>query len=227
MAAAEAVSLEKKVEDRDDYIPRAFRWAMESSSSSSLTIGEHNKNTNACRGSAWIILVFLPSMFIATSVGSAYIMYNEKPAIRGDGGGFPWFLPVVMLWGVYMAVVLMAMWHSTLFLPEAPFAALEALRHVGFEKIGITAGLTSALALFFDLTCMLWSCIAAVLLAAVIAFWVWLVRVYGKDYASIKRGLATSLALSTILTAVLIAFMIRLVRFSEDAQARIAREGLQ
>ncbi|CAL5092170.1 unnamed protein product [Urochloa decumbens] len=201
---------------------------MESSSSSSLTIGEHNKNTNASRACAWIVLVFLPSMFIATSVGSAYIMYSKKTAIRGDGGGFPWFLPVVMLWGVYMAAVVMAMWHSALFLPEAPFAALEALRHVAFEKIGIAAGITSAfVALFFDLTCMLWSCVVAVLVAAVIAFWIWLVRVYGKDYASIKRGLATSLALSSILTAVLIAFSIRLVRFSEDAKARMAREGLQ
>ncbi|CAN6180962.1 unnamed protein product [Urochloa humidicola] len=202
-----SASAVKKVEDDSWDMPRAFRWVMESSSSSSLTIGE---NTNACRACAWIVLVFLPSMFIATSLASPYIMDNSDPAV------FP--LPV-MLWGVYMAVVEMAKWHSTLFLPEAPFAALEALQHVAFEKIGIAACITSCLALFFNLTCMLWSCIIlAVLIAAVLAIWIWLVRMYGKDMASIKRGLATSLALTSILTAVLLAYMIRLARFSHAAR---------
>ncbi|CAN6171514.1 unnamed protein product [Urochloa humidicola] len=107
--AAPSASEVKKVEDDDRPwdMSRAFRWVMESSSSSSPTIGEHNKNTNACRACAWLILVFLPSMFIATSLASPYI--NREPAV------FP--LPV-MLWCVYMAVVEMTMWHSTLFLPD-------------------------------------------------------------------------------------------------------------
>ena len=145
-------------------------------SSSSLTIGEHNKNTNMCRASAWVVFVCLPPIFIAISAGSAYIMYNTP--FRGSG--FPWWMSVVMLWGVYMAVVRLAMWHLILFLPRAPFAAFEALRHVGFEKIGPALSVTTALVLFFDLACILWSCIVSVLIAAILSFWICLVRTYGE-----------------------------------------------
>ena len=158
--------------------PPAFQWVMVAASSSSLTIGEHNKNTDMCRAAAWVIFVSLPPIFIAASAASAYIiMYNGEPIW---GTGLPWRLSVVMLWGVYMAVVELAMWHLTLFLPRAPFAAIEALRHVGLDKIGLTLGVTSALVLCFGPACILWSCIVSVLIAAILSFWICLVRTYGE-----------------------------------------------
>jgi hypothetical protein len=44
-------------------------------------------------------------------------------------------MSVIMLAGIYLAVVFLAMGHLTLFLPEAPSGALEALYNVGFERI--------------------------------------------------------------------------------------------
>ncbi|CAL5063672.1 unnamed protein product [Urochloa decumbens] len=189
-------------------IPRAFHWVMvATSSSSSLTIGEHNKNKNVSRAAAWLTFVCLPSFFIAGSAASAYIMHN-KPIW---GAGFPWYLPVVMLWGIYMAVVQLAMWHLILFLPQAPFDALEALQHICLEKIGIAATITSVPALFFDHACMLWSFLVGVLIAAIIAFWICLVRMYG-NWRSVKGGLARGLAVSSFLTAAMVVILIRLVQ---------------
>lgn len=80
-----------------------------------------------------------------------------------------------------MAVLQAAMYHVTLFLPRAPFAAWEALRDVTFLKIGVAVSVTYPPVLFFDqaIPIVCWCCIACLLTAAIVAFWACLVRAYG------------------------------------------------
>ncbi|CAL4961022.1 unnamed protein product [Urochloa decumbens] len=88
--------------------------------------------------------------------------------------------------GVYPAVVFLAMGHLTLFLPEAPFAAWEALYNVGYKGIGFVVAFTSSASLgFVDQPWVLitWACLQSALIAAVLAFWVCLVRTYGNHVA--------------------------------------------
>ncbi|CAL4973681.1 unnamed protein product [Urochloa decumbens] len=169
----------------ENSMPRAFQWVISSSASSVLTIGEHNKKINMWRGGQWIIVLCMPPLFIAGTAGAANILYS-KPL-----GGFPWWLPVIMLAGVYPAVVFLAMGHLTLFLPEAPFAAWEALYNVGYKEIGFVVAFTSSASLgFVDQPWVLitWACLQSALIAAVLAFWVCLVRTYGNHVAIGKKS---------------------------------------
>nr|TKW30000.1 hypothetical protein SEVIR_2G005200v2 [Setaria viridis] len=78
----------------------------------------------------------MPQLFIADTAGAANIMY-DSPKSLGSGGGFPWWLPVIMLVDVYPVVVFLAMGHLTLFLPEVPFAAWEALYNIGYRGLAL------------------------------------------------------------------------------------------
>ena len=142
-----------------------------------MTIGERNKKFRVSRALAWIVVVCIPSIFIAITAGSAYRMFNNP--IRA--AGFPWRLPVVVLLGGYLAVVNLALGYWTLFLPQAPVAAWKALDNVGLRLIGLAAILTSAPVLLIDqawlhISC---ACLLAVLIAAIHALCVCLVRMYG------------------------------------------------
>ena len=122
----------KKKLKMDKNLPRLFQWVIASSASSALTIGERSKKMKLSRGGEWIKLVYLPSLFIGTAACGARVACihacNNSWAVCGV---FPWWLSVVMLAGVYVAVVFLAMGHLALFLPEAPSGALEALYDVG------------------------------------------------------------------------------------------------
>lgn len=143
-----------------------------------MTIGERNKKFRVSRAMAWIVVVCIPSIFIAITAGSAYRMYN-KPIWAA---GFPWWLPVVILLGAYMTVVYLAMGYLTLFLPQAPFAVWKALDDVGFREIGFAAILTSIPVLLLDQAWLriTFACLLAILIAAVLALCVCLDRTYGQ-----------------------------------------------
>nr|TKW25464.1 hypothetical protein SEVIR_3G121700v2 [Setaria viridis] len=131
----------------DSTIPRCFQRVMAAVASSSLRIGQNNRNQKASRAAQWFAFVFVPSAFIVTA-----------------------------------AVVESAMWHVTLFLPRAPLAAWEALHDVGFEKIGVAVSLTCGPVLLFDQARpIVWSSLVCLLIAVIVAFWVCLVRAYGKS----------------------------------------------
>jgi hypothetical protein len=173
---------ELKLKMDNNIIPRAFQWVIASSASSPLTIGERNKKMNMCPGAEWITVVCVPPVFIFGTAGAANIVYSKS-----FWSGFPWWLPVIMLAGVYPAVVFLAMGHITLFLPEAPVAVREALFNVGYKGIGLAVALTSGFSmLFVDQPWVLitWACLQSALVAAILAFWVCLVRAYGKQGAT-------------------------------------------
>lgn len=165
--------------ERDRTMPRAIQLVMKmSGTSSAMTIGEWNKKFRVSRVVTWMLAVYISSIFIATTAGWSYNMYN-KPIWAA---GFPWWLPVVMLLSAYLIVVYLAMGYLTLFLPLAPFAVWKALDDVGFRGIGFAAILTSIPALLLDQAWLhiTFACLLAVLIAAVLALCVCLDRTYGQ-----------------------------------------------
>nr|TKW25463.1 hypothetical protein SEVIR_3G121700v2 [Setaria viridis] len=61
----------------DSTIPRCFQRVMAAVASSSLRIGQNNRNQKASRAAQWFAFVFVPSAFIVTAAGLACIMYNK------------------------------------------------------------------------------------------------------------------------------------------------------
>lgn len=167
----------RKLEAMKEDVPLAFRLVTAATAaSSSLTIGEDNKKKNMWRGGAWMVLVFMPAMFVAGSAVSAYVMYYNSSSS-------PWVVPVVML--------------------------IRCRRT------------SSALVLLFDHCArwmlIIWCCFAAVLIAAVLAFWICLVRMYDDPGSSSWGGLAIGLALSSLVAAAFLAALIHLVSFRDLA----------
>nr|TKW30001.1 hypothetical protein SEVIR_2G005200v2 [Setaria viridis] len=84
-----------------------------------------------------------PFQWVMASSASSTLTIGERnkkmniPKSLGSGGGFPWWLPVIMLVDVYPVVVFLAMGHLTLFLPEVPFAAWEALYNIGYRGLAL------------------------------------------------------------------------------------------
>ncbi|KAM0851058.1 hypothetical protein ACQ4PT_052671 [Festuca glaucescens] len=146
--------------------------------SSTLTIGDQNKKLRFSRFLTWIELFLVLSAFIANI---ATITYSVCSKPSSWDYGFPWRLSVAVLLNVYLAVVYLAIRYLSLFLPQAPFVAWKALYDVAFKGIGSAAiGTTCVVILMFD---QAWvhihfGCILGVLIAAVLASWVWLVRTY-------------------------------------------------
>uniref|UniRef100_K4ALS3 DUF7378 domain-containing protein n=1 Tax=Setaria italica TaxID=4555 RepID=K4ALS3_SETIT len=127
----------------------------------------------------WVVVVKSCRCWVAESRGGW--------ASKSFWSGIPWWLPVIMLAGVYQAVVFLATGHITLFLPEAPFAAREALFNVGYKGIGLAVALTSCFSVLFNdqpWVLITWACLQSALIAAILAFWVCLVRAYGKQGAT-------------------------------------------
>ncbi|KAF7049393.1 hypothetical protein CFC21_057938 [Triticum aestivum] len=161
----------------DKNIPCAIQFVTTMlGTSSTLTIGDRNKKFRVSRSSTWITVVFTQSMFIATTAGWIYDMYN-KPIWNA---GFPWWLPVAVLLGAYLAVVDLARGYLTLFVPQAPLAAWNALDEVGFKVIGFSVILISVPVFLFDQAWLhiTFACLLSVLIATILAFCVCLVRTY-------------------------------------------------
>ncbi|KAF8698982.1 hypothetical protein HU200_034812 [Digitaria exilis] len=212
---------QKQVDDQEDMMPLVFRWVMAAaaSSSSSVTIGEDNKTNTWRADGAWVCLVCVPApaTFVGMPAAIAYAMYT-RPRLRGDD--FLWFTPVaLMLLGFYMAVAQTAMFHTALYLPRAPLAAWEALRHVGFDKMVVAVIATSGVALLFHAiygaqwALIIWCWFVVALVAAVLAFWICLVRIYGDDKPGRSRWveLAIVLARASVFAAVIFAVCIHLL----------------
>lgn len=76
-----------------------------------------------------------------------------------------------------------------LFFPRAPLVACEALHYAGLGQVGIalTFSNLAVTILFHRLPCVMlaWLCLVGLLLAAaIIAFWICLVRTYGGSSSS-------------------------------------------
>lgn len=147
--------------------------------SSTLTIGDWNKKMRVSRFFTWVEHVLFLSCFIANT---AAITYSVCCKPSSWDYAFPWRLLVAVLLNTYLAVVHLAMGYLSLFLPQAPFAAWKAMYDVAFKGIGIAAiGASLVAVLLID---QVWvhvhfACLLGVLVAAVLALWVWLVRTYG------------------------------------------------
>ncbi|CAM0943235.1 unnamed protein product [Alopecurus aequalis] len=147
--------------------------------SSTLTIGDWNKKMRVSRVFTWIELVMVLSGLIANTAAISYNVFSTPSSWEY---GFPWErLSVAVLLNAYMAVVYLAMGYLSLFLPQAPYAAWKALYDVAFKGVGVAAiGAGCVVFLFFD---QAWlhihlACLLGVLIAAVLALWVWLVRTF-------------------------------------------------
>ncbi|KAG0519403.1 hypothetical protein BDA96_09G261300 [Sorghum bicolor] len=160
----------------DHDASRAFEWVMQAVASSELTIGEKNQMTS--RLAQWIITIWVPSIFIFSFAALGFIIYNDP----NQGAGFLWRLPFLMLPAIYVAMIYVAMGYLRLFVPSAPFAAWEAL----YKGAYMCTAMPSVMINFFvALYCQVWivlasACLQALLMAAVVAFWIWVVRTYSK-----------------------------------------------
>lgn len=160
----------------DHDASHAFEWVMQAVASSKLTIGEKNRKTT--RLAQWIVTICVPSLFIATFASSGYIFYDDP----NWGAGFLWRLPFFMLPAIYIALIYVAMGYLRLFVPSAPFAAWEALFNGAFTWTAMASMVINS---FVVLYCQAWmvlasACLHALLMAAVVAFWIWVVRTYSK-----------------------------------------------
>lgn len=147
--------------------------------SSTLTVGDWNKKMRVSRFFTWIELVLAMSGFIANTAAISYSVCSNPSSWDY---GFPWQrLSVAVLLNAYLAVVYLVMGYLSLFLPQAPYVAWKALYDVAFKGIGVAAiGASCVVFLMFDHA---WlhihlACLLGVLVAAVLALWVWLVRTY-------------------------------------------------
>ncbi|CAM0949127.1 unnamed protein product [Alopecurus aequalis] len=147
--------------------------------SSTLTMGDWNKKLRISRLLTWIELVLVLSAFIANT---AVITYSVCSKPSSWDYAFPWRLSIGVLLNAYLAVVYLALRYLNLFLPQAPYAVWKALCDVAFKGIGSAAiGASFVVILMFDQAWLHihFACLLGVLIAAVIALWLWLVRTYG------------------------------------------------
>ncbi|TVU13171.1 hypothetical protein EJB05_40703, partial [Eragrostis curvula] len=138
-----------------------------------LTVGDVNAKLLAPRAVMWVVAVYLPSMYMATAAAVAYCFYPSKSFFP-----VPCWLPPLMLWGVYMAVLSDAVMYMHLFLPRAPFAVRQSLFDIGMYWVGIPLACLVALVASLGQPWMAvaLSCVMVVLISGVVAFWVWLAR---------------------------------------------------
>uniref|UniRef100_A0A0E0M5K2 DUF7378 domain-containing protein n=1 Tax=Oryza punctata TaxID=4537 RepID=A0A0E0M5K2_ORYPU len=143
-----------------------------------LTVGEANSKSRTSRAVMWVMAIYLPSMFIAGATFLAYELYTHP----FFSAGYPWCLPAVMLWGVYMALVAVVRQYMDLFLPNAPAAVREALVDVGWLWVGVPVFFVDYILAYFGHAWMVITmiCLLGVLIAGVLVLWVSLVRTYGK-----------------------------------------------
>lgn len=143
-------------------------------SSSTTTVEEANKEHGISRSSLWAWSVFLQLLFFGLALGLGCVLYRLKVA-----RSLPRLLAAVS-WLPYASLSHAMVGYVNLSLPLAPVAALDAL--VAVAGIGTFLGMIFVAfpvvvyghtAAFVALACVL-----AVVLAGLVAWWVWLDRTY-------------------------------------------------
>ncbi|TVU13172.1 hypothetical protein EJB05_40704, partial [Eragrostis curvula] len=110
-----------------------------------LTVGDVNAKLLAPRAVMWAVAVYLPCMYMASSAAVAYCFYPSTTFFP-----VPCWLPPLMLWGVYMAVLSEAVMYMDLFMPRAPFAVRQSLFNVGMYWVGFPLACLTALVASLD-----------------------------------------------------------------------------
>ncbi|TVU49222.1 hypothetical protein EJB05_00520, partial [Eragrostis curvula] len=144
-----------------------------------LTVGEVFSKTSRSPVSEFLIAACKMVIFIGASAGWAFTLYDDPIYAVGSS----WRLAVIMLWSVYMAVIAWMMADMIVHMPYAPVALWEDLFNVGWLWIGISAVLVAHPVVYLGWVWMqiTLSFLFAILIAGVIAFWVWLRRTYGRE----------------------------------------------
>ncbi|TVU13188.1 hypothetical protein EJB05_40720, partial [Eragrostis curvula] len=146
---------------------------------SGLTVGERDLKFRITRSTHWVVAVYLPCICIAFPAVMVLGLYEDPIYTIGS----LWRVPVIMLWGVFMAMVAVVRQYMSLFMAHAPYAVQEAIFKVGLLWIAFPA-------LFFivvPVVCFgkVWMlittvCLFCIQIAGVWVFWEWLVRAYPK-----------------------------------------------
>uniref|UniRef100_A0A0A8Z218 DUF7378 domain-containing protein n=1 Tax=Arundo donax TaxID=35708 RepID=A0A0A8Z218_ARUDO len=147
--------------------------------SPALTIGEVTRASGITRPFHWLLVVFYPCLCMGVSAVCSYGLLADPIYTVGS----PWRVPVFMLLGVYMALIGVIKMFMHMFLPGAPLAVAKAFVNVGWLWVGLPVGLVALFSVYFGPEWMLIAVAAlyAVLMASVLAFWLWLVRAYRKQ----------------------------------------------
>ncbi|KAJ1287363.1 hypothetical protein BS78_02G004200 [Paspalum vaginatum] len=187
----------KNLDDDSNTVPHAIKLVLaKSSSPPSLTIGEHYRLKKLDRFTTlWlvpVIRIFYLIFFLAALAYDTYRPWLSTTSSMDDLGAggfvFPWWRVTMALTAVYGTVVLLALWHLPVFVPQAPFAAVDALEYVGFREVGPALIVITAIVSLFNQVwpsawlsvwlSVTWACLLAALIAAVIYLWLCLVRTY-------------------------------------------------
>ncbi|CAN6281118.1 unnamed protein product [Urochloa humidicola] len=129
----------------------------------------------------WIVAVIWPFLYLSAAAILAYGFYAEPGQKIKITSLWPGLL--IMLWGMYLALVAVVYNYMILYMPHAPIAVREAVFGVGLGWIGIPVGIVTYLVVCFLQSSWMYYTLAVIypaLMAGVIAFWVWLVKTYIK-----------------------------------------------
>jgi hypothetical protein len=103
----------------------------------------------------------------------------------------PWRLALLLSYGSYFSLLLLISSYAELFLPRTPVTIIEKLFAIGLWGIGLCV-LTVMLSIVFGISvkdshvlagC---TCVVAVFVAGLAAFWMWLARTYGGGKGSVS-----------------------------------------
>jgi gamma-glutamyl-gamma-aminobutyrate hydrolase PuuD len=149
-----------------------------------LTLGEQLAHVS--RLSMWTMAVFVQ---IFVPVGSTFCaVYAFTPSFFTS---VPWRLALLLSYGSYMSLLLLISSYAELFLPRTPVTIIEKLFAIGLWGIGLCV-LTVMLSIVFGISvkdshvlagC---TCVVAVFVAGLAAFWMWLARTYGGGKGSVS-----------------------------------------
>uniref|UniRef100_A0A0D9UXB6 DUF7378 domain-containing protein n=1 Tax=Leersia perrieri TaxID=77586 RepID=A0A0D9UXB6_9ORYZ len=168
-------------------------WAPAAAPPPKPTVGEMTALTP--RPTLWLAAIFLPLVPTHCSTVASYWLCSSPdlpmdpwrltpwtdPAFSACILRDPWTRSPPLLWGAYTAVASLLSVYMRLFLPRAPHAVRKALDEVAVRRVGFPLGLLAGigpcsgvkwLAVPFD-------CVFLILIAAVLALWVRLIRTYG------------------------------------------------
>jgi gamma-glutamyl-gamma-aminobutyrate hydrolase PuuD len=147
-----------------------------------LTLGE--KLAHVSRRRRWTVAVIVQ---ILCPVGvTSSLVYAYTPSFFSS---VPWRLPLLLSSGVYWSLLFLIRSYAELFLPCTPMTVVEKLFGIGLWGIGlgvITLMLSIVLGISVKDTRVLagCTCVVAVFVIGLAAFWVWLARTYGGGESS-------------------------------------------
>jgi gamma-glutamyl-gamma-aminobutyrate hydrolase PuuD len=147
-----------------------------------LTIGE--KLAHVSRLRRWTVAVFVQ---ILCPVGmTSCLLYVYTPSFFRS---VPWRLPLLLLFSSYWSLLFLIRSYAELFLPRTPVTVVEKLFDIGLWGIGLGV-LTVMLSIVLGISVKdsrvlaACTCVVAVFVAGLAAFWVWLARTYGEGQGS-------------------------------------------